>query len=280
MNTASDFDRLAKGWLAQGPTELSDRVFDAALIEIHMTRQRGRLIPWRFPMPALTRATSVATVVLVAVVGAGGLIYLRSAGSGGGTATPTPTQVPTAAATAAPTSAPPPSKEPVSFKSPLYGYTIQVPVGWTAGAAKAVWPAGTVNDFSHGEWFDVFIGDPGGNELGFVGIAAQRIANSSTPDDWMREYAQRLAASDSPCKGPVDGWHVKADVPTGAMHVRYVDVICDGRMPNGEDATGLRAEIALFAVQTSPTVYSVTGSPAGVDLLLAPFEAPATSPLP
>ncbi|MEA2673857.1 MAG: hypothetical protein QOI92_1049 [Chloroflexota bacterium] len=31
MTTNSDFDRHASAWLADGPTELSDRVLDAAL---------------------------------------------------------------------------------------------------------------------------------------------------------------------------------------------------------------------------------------------------------
>jgi len=91
----TDYDRLASAWLADGPTELVDRVLDAALREVHSTHQRRALrVPWRFPyMPAVTRATGIAAVALVAAVGAGGLLYLNSSGPGG-PASPPPTAAP------------------------------------------------------------------------------------------------------------------------------------------------------------------------------------------
>ena len=40
MTTDRDFDRIAMAWLADGPDELSDRVLDTVVDQIHLTRQR------------------------------------------------------------------------------------------------------------------------------------------------------------------------------------------------------------------------------------------------
>jgi hypothetical protein len=68
MNTNADFDRHAAAYLADGPTELSGRVLDAALREVHETRQRGRWsAPWRSqPMFSAARLAAVAAVALLA----------------------------------------------------------------------------------------------------------------------------------------------------------------------------------------------------------------------
>lgn len=96
MNTTTGLDQHAAAWLAEGPTELSDRVLDAALREVHVTKQRrAPRVPWRFPlMPSSLRAA--VAVALVVTVGGGGLIYLNSigreaAGSPDVSAAPTPT---------------------------------------------------------------------------------------------------------------------------------------------------------------------------------------------
>jgi hypothetical protein len=50
MSTNRNFDRIAEAWLAEGPSELADRVLDAALDEVHLTSQRRRMaVPWRTP---------------------------------------------------------------------------------------------------------------------------------------------------------------------------------------------------------------------------------------
>ena len=159
MNTQTNLDRRAAAWLADGPTELSDRVLGAALREVHLTHQRRVLrLPWRFPlMPALSRTATIAVVVLVAAVGAGGLIYLNSTGPGGfgGRPTPSPTQISTTAPTAGPTategSTPSPAPSQVapgitawtSYTSEVYGITFGYPDGWTLdSAATRKWQAG------------------------------------------------------------------------------------------------------------------------------------------
>lgn len=131
MNTNTGLDRRASTWLADGPTELADRVLDAALREVHLTKQRrASRVPWRFTlMPALTRATTVAVVALVAAVGAGGVLYLNSTGPGGPGGTPLPTSAVTLAPTPAPTLHPGiPSW--TTYTSAVYGFTMSYPSDW------------------------------------------------------------------------------------------------------------------------------------------------------
>ena len=97
--TMNDFDRTARLWLEDGPTELSDRALQAALGEIHVTRQRRAWWPARrftSMSIAIRLAAAVAAVFVVAFVG----INLISPGNGGigspaATPTPTPTATPT-----------------------------------------------------------------------------------------------------------------------------------------------------------------------------------------
>ncbi len=79
--TESDFDRAARLWLEDGPNQLSDRVLQAALDEIHVTRQRRAVWPaWRFPSMSNTiRLAAAVAVLVVAVVG----IRYFSPGDGG-----------------------------------------------------------------------------------------------------------------------------------------------------------------------------------------------------
>jgi hypothetical protein len=98
MSGRTDTERFLDAYLAPEADRLPDRVIDAALADIARTPQRRALrAPWRFrSMPALTRATGIA-VALVAVVGAGTLVYLTSnrPGGVGARSTPAPTIAPT-----------------------------------------------------------------------------------------------------------------------------------------------------------------------------------------
>jgi hypothetical protein len=143
MNTQTGLDRGAAAWLADGPTELSDRVLDAALREVHLTPQRHALrVPWRFPpMPAFTRLTGIAAVALVAVVGAGSVIYLVSNRPGGSGSQ----------STSAPTVAPTPEPSYVAsgitgwttYTSAVHGFTVGYPADWSVNApATREWQAG------------------------------------------------------------------------------------------------------------------------------------------
>jgi len=149
MNAHVDAERILDAYLAPEADRLPDRVIDAALDQIARTPQRRAVrVPWRFPdMPALSRTTGIAAVALVAVVGAGGLIYLNSGSGGAGSrSTPAPTAAPTVVPTAAPT-LPPGITGWKTFTSAVYGFTISYPDDWFVfERAKDPWPAGPPDD--------------------------------------------------------------------------------------------------------------------------------------
>jgi len=104
MNTSRDFDRLTSSWLAAGPTELNDRVLEAALDEVHLTNQRRRTtVPWRTPTLS-TPQRLAAAIAIVAIVGVAGLNLFRGGEVGGPTpaSAPSPTTAPTPSPTTSP----------------------------------------------------------------------------------------------------------------------------------------------------------------------------------
>jgi hypothetical protein len=91
MSTNADFDRHAAAFLADGPTELADRVLDAALREVHQTRQRRRwAVPWRlFDMRSAPRFAAAGIATVLALGGVAYLIGLRQPIGPAAVATPT-----------------------------------------------------------------------------------------------------------------------------------------------------------------------------------------------
>lgn len=117
-------------------------------------------------MPAVSRATGFAAVALVAVVGAGALIYLSSnrTGGAGSQATTTPTASPPTAPTTAPSTAPTsqPTFDPSgaawpTYTSAVYGFTMKYPTDWSVYApATEEWvPDAPVTEAT--PWADVFV---------------------------------------------------------------------------------------------------------------------------
>jgi hypothetical protein len=95
--TSNDFDRTAQAWLEDGPTNVSDRVLQAALDEVHLTRQRRAWWPTRRfrEMNNTSRfAVAAAAVVVVAVAGISLLPGRGGIGGQGPSTAPTPTASP------------------------------------------------------------------------------------------------------------------------------------------------------------------------------------------
>jgi len=273
------FERAVNDWLEDGSDRTPPRAIDGVLLAVKTTRQERDLrIPWRMPrMPAMTRATGIAAVALVAVVGAGGLIYLNSKGpsgvGGGPTAAPTtaPTTAPTVAPTVAPTTVPTPSGIP-TFTSRLYGYTVNRPAHWSITPASVQWPSGGLINATNGQWFDVYMSsDWEGPNLGWVGVAAQPIPAGMTAEEWMLAYAERQAASGYVCSGPVKDW---VDAVVGTLAIRRIDHTCDGKLPDGEDATGLNATEVVFVIDG--TGYVMNANAEGISTLLGSFQPGAS----
>jgi len=92
--TENDFDRTARLWLQDGPSQLADRVLEAALDEIHATRQRRAWWPARrFPsMGNVMRLAALAAALVVAVAGMN--LFLPGGGLGLPQVSPTPMPTP------------------------------------------------------------------------------------------------------------------------------------------------------------------------------------------
>lgn len=183
--------------------------------------------------------------------------------------------MPTRSATDAATPSPAPSND--VFTSPLYGYSVDRPAGWQITPATIRWPDGAAYVGRTPEWFDVFVqGDPSFPNVGYNGVGAQPIPDGSTAEEWMRGYAERQAASTYACKGPAEAW---TDAVVGTLAVRRIDIICDGRLPSGEDATGWHSAEVVFVV--GDMGYVIRGNPEGLDSLLhslRPAVATASQP--
>ena len=157
MTAPRDPDRLIRAFLEDAGTDmLPDRAFDGVRRDIHRTRQRVVIGPWREPdMSSLVRyGVIAAAVVLLAGAGA---VLLRPASSGPAapasaapTASPVPS--PTEAAAAAPTLRPnalPPG--PVRLTDEGTGPTLVVTVpaggsGWTLDGSALLKDYGPTGD--------------------------------------------------------------------------------------------------------------------------------------
>jgi len=112
----------------------------------------------------MTRATGIAAVALVAVVGAGGLMYLNAnapRGAAGGS-TPSTTHAPTAPPTAGSTPQPsfvaPGITGWQAYSSDVYGFAIDYPADWSVDAAATqAWKPGEAVTADGWPWADVFV---------------------------------------------------------------------------------------------------------------------------
>ena len=165
MTAPRDGDtRIAAFFEAHQP-DLPDRTFDAVRREIHRTRQLIAIGPLREP-DSILGGRFVAAAVVVLAVGIA-LLNLRPVVGPGGvpmsTATPTVVQSPTVS----PSAATLPSG-PSVFTSPLYGYDIALPGGWTVGPARIRWDGASApgDDFPS---VDRFVGPERRSAWGFAG---------------------------------------------------------------------------------------------------------------
>ena len=119
---------LIRAFLEEGMSELPDRAFDAVRRDIHGTRQRVVVGPWRLPELIVVARFGVAAVAVL-VIGIV-LLNLQPIVGPGRPPSPTPTSTPSPAAT---------PSGPTVFTSPNYGYTVTLPSGWSAAPALLRW---------------------------------------------------------------------------------------------------------------------------------------------
>ncbi len=216
MSTNPDFDRSLSAWLAEGPAELADRVLDAALEEVHTTRQRPRAARPRRTSPMTSIRTWAAAAGVVVAVGLVGLLLLQRTG---GVAVPGPSAAPSAAglvttpssavtASSAPGLSPVPSPAAsgistadwTTFTSARYGYSLRVPPGWSQVQTSGRWKLARTDEqpkpADHLLGTSPLDGSPGEE---FSAFAADIPAGTST-DAWIAAFfAPEPKPGHTPC---------------------------------------------------------------------------------
>jgi hypothetical protein len=202
MTTPRDFDRIAAAWLADGPIELPARVLDAAVDEIHLTRQRHAMrLPWRFPkMTAPVRLAALVAVLALLAIGALAL------GVGGSAPAPTvaPTTAPASAGAVAPTiltTVGVPVLD-TAFASPRNGYAMKVQPGAVVTPATKAWAPGS----SPPRWGDTALDQIVVGDIRFVGTDQPK-PSTQTTDEWLQAYCQAGGgAGESDCANVPAAW--------------------------------------------------------------------------
>jgi hypothetical protein len=200
-----DFEQAARVWLDEGPTTMPDRGLQAALDEIHVTRQRRAFVPARrFNTVGniLRFAALTAAIVLASVAG---LTRLSPNSGVGASEPPSPSSSPSPSASpmALPNVG---SSTPVSLTAGTYSLatdpsrrddplmTFTVPAGWSTHEAFVDKSAGTQQEVMFTIWVvtDVFKDachwDEQGNTL---------ISGGSTPADLVNVLSQQLGRTAS-----------------------------------------------------------------------------------
>jgi hypothetical protein len=203
MNTNSDFDRHAAAWLADGPTELSDRVLDAALQEVHLTQQRRRLpVPWTNPyMSQPFRAAAAVAIVAIASLAA-----ITLSGFGG---TPRPSPAPSPSPSASASILPSPSATVsidtstwTNYTSSRYGFTIGHPTAWTVEPASRAWTiAADAKDFLT-PGAEAFVAPGRAIRVTAWAVPLEAGTTVETKDDivaWLNDYCPH--SDSTPCDG-------------------------------------------------------------------------------
>jgi hypothetical protein len=211
MNPLIDTEQILDAYLSPKADRLSDRVIEAALADIARTPQRRALrVPWRFPrMPAFTHATGIAALAIVAVVTAGGLVYLDSpapSGPGGPPIAPRVSQAPSAV----PTTAPTPESSDVApgitgwtmYTSEVHGFAVGYPEDWTVIApATRTWQVGDAFPVDELPYADTLVSPgQGGDQVGLVvwempageGVDVETVAGLKT---WAQGFCTDVGAS-------------------------------------------------------------------------------------
>ena len=129
MTGERNTDRAIRAWLADDVDILPDRVLDAVVAELPVTRQERRHLGW-LPTPAPVRLVAIAAVLVAAV--AVGLAVVASPGRVGTPAPTAPLAAPSLPIASSPVSTPTPTVAPSD--TPGYG---SAPPGWPTNGPLA-----------------------------------------------------------------------------------------------------------------------------------------------
>jgi hypothetical protein len=131
MTAPRDHDRLINAFLEDGSDLLPDRAFDEVRRDIHRTRQRVVVGPWREPRMSNVARYTILAATIVILVGAGAFL-LRPSPAGiaapSASPTPTPSEPPASAMSAGPYAVGPGR---VRLTDDQWTLGVTVPAGWS-----------------------------------------------------------------------------------------------------------------------------------------------------
>jgi hypothetical protein len=251
MTTNPDFDRIASAWLADGPTELADRVLDASLREVHLTHQR-RQAPWRTPvmsfLPSSVAGRALAAVVVAAVALGGALYFLRP---GSNVGAPAPTVAPSPSASAVAVGPSPDRGMPLdtstwtAFTTSRYGYSVSWPSNtgfWINAPATEDWAGQTADEMwassADAPWVDKFYDQA--TQLTMTAVATTMPA-AVTQESFIDAYQKPAAATTNPCV------EAAKDMPS---------IVIDGQP--ARETTKCGGQAAFVAVGRRMYVFSIS----------------------
>jgi hypothetical protein len=143
MTAPRDPDVLIRAFLDEGQTDLPDRAFDAVRSDIHRTRQRVVIGPWREPRMSIFARVAIAAAAVLAV----GLAWVNFGPPSNGIGTQ-PTPSPTA------TPSPQPLPEGAIEPGRYWLNPIGLPTGTTAPRIAVTLPAGWTADIAVNKDYD------------------------------------------------------------------------------------------------------------------------------
>jgi hypothetical protein len=245
MSATPDLDAILAAWTDEGPTRLPDETRRAIAVATRTTRQsRPSRLPWRFasmdrtPRLALG-ALAVATTAIVVVVAAG--IMLRSEPENGVGSSPLPY---------------------VTYTSPQYGYTVEIPTTWEVAPASEPWQAGDRVE-GHPASIDRFR-IPGSAIEATAAIAAQPVPEGTTPTTWLPAWEAIREDIGGHCFGSATPWLETTVAGLAGWHLEWR---CNGATDEGSDwdeSTFLSGDMG----------YVISGTPSMVETLVRSFRAP------
>ena len=203
MTTMRDPEAIVAAWLDEGPDELPEGTRRAIVNSLPTITQarRGRFAPWRL-LQMNTTARLVAGA-LVAVVVAGGALYLLGSRPGVGYPTATPSATPQVSTTVTPSI---PSAIDTgdwqTFTSSIHGISLDHPSDWTVNPATAAWDGKQFPE-PPSPMLDVLTGP---DDSAFA-ILSSAIPVGTRHEDWIAAYRQPYLAIN-----PAECWPAVAEM--------------------------------------------------------------------
>jgi len=264
------FERALGTWLEAGSDRTPPAAIDAVLLAVKTTPQERDLrVPRRFTtMPTFMRLA--AAIAIVAVVGAGALIYANRQPGVGGEPTPTPTPTLAASPTASPTASLLDTSLWVPYTSDRYGVTIAHPADWSEDPAQRDFSLEVDGEPWLSEATESFINPEESVKFSAWSVP---VAPGTTLESWMEAYCTASGGSD--CSQVADPAvpQVTGDGHPGlGLFGPNVDTM----------AFFLKAEVvyvtAIWRGETDPSVTPYGGARALLEAFVSTLTLPAQPP--